>query len=351
MTSPVPRVLGLAVLAVACSPRVQTAEVVSLPRAVAIAPTPESADHCAVAGTGELVEANVEAPEFFVFAEPRSTAHGLTILETTKVGVTWSSFPSTADGAGLRRAAITIGGQKLIRAHAFADLAGRGFQLRVTTFVVPDHAWIDCGVQVEVVGIERGSLVVRRKSPFARPEFFEPRAPCATVAYEPTALDPPSDTTDDDEDAVGPTGDALVLRDAPAGAEVLTLGFDGDGIALSVRERRGDWLRVAWHSGGLGIDGWVRASEVDGSASYRGFGMSGVGGSGGSSRPRRLRVRTEAPVLVGDDHQPFGDAVFERGALLDGWETDGHAIRVELRGREIGADDGMWIAEGAVEPE
>lgn len=95
----------------------------------------------------------------------------------------------------------------------------------------------------------------------------------------------------------------------------------------------------------------MRASEVDGAASYRGFGLSGTGGSGGSSRPRLLRVRSEAPVLVGDDHAPFADAVFERGALLDGWETVGHAIRVELRGREIDADDGMWIAESAVEDE
>lgn len=332
-----------------CVARETAPVAVALPSPSAIAVTPSAASlPCTIMGDGELIEDNhTDVPEFGLFATMRSTTAELVIDDTKAVGVTWSGFPPAHDPGATPMAAVALGGQSRIAVHAFAKLAGRGFQLRTTGEIVTDQMWIDRGVVVEVLGSSHGGIVVRRPSGFESPEYFEATIGCGMVAYDPKAIDPPK-SEDSDADTMAPIGDHIELRRSPGGDAFVNVRPGDYGLGFIVRETNGEWLHVRWHERGLGLDGWVKKSEVE-EGGYGGLGLSGFGSSGGRGRPMRVvTVKHATPLLLGDDRHRFGDAVFEPGAVLEVWSVEGEWLQVTLEDESIRADDGLWISNKAV---
>jgi hypothetical protein len=319
------------------------------PRAVPVSPT-ATYPNCTIMGEGELFENPWEdAPALGLYESARAPEPALVVVKTTKVGIAWSELPIVAEAAGPAPspfAAVALGDQHRIAVHAWAKLTGRRFQLRTTGDVIPDHMWIDRGVPVEVLGMRRGAVVVRRASGFEAPVWFQASVACGMMAYEPKAIDPPND--DDVQAPLSIVGAQLELHTRPAGDVFVTLR-PGDGpLSFSLRDSSGDWVRVRWHERGLGLDGWVRRTELDEGDSGM-IGLGNIGTTSGHGRASRtVVVQKPAKVLLGDDRHPFADAVFERGALLDVWSTEGDYDAVTLNDESITSSETMWIDRRAV---
>lgn len=339
---------AISTLGAGCVARESAPAAVALPppSAVAIAASGASLP-CTIMGDGELVEDDhADVPEFGLFATARSTDAELVVDDTKAVAVAWSGFPPAHEPGASPIAAVALGGQARIAVHAFAKLTGRGFQLRTTGEIAGEQMWIDRGVAVEVLGWSHGNIAVRRSSGFESPAYFEAAVPCGMMAYDPKAIDPPR--SEEADDPMAPIGDHLELRRSPGGATFVDVRPGDYGLGLAARESSGDWLHVRWHERGLGLDGWVKKSEVE-EGGYGGLGLSGYGSSGGKGRPMRVVTVTRATaLLLGDDHHRFGDAVFEPGAVLDVWAAEGDLLSVTLQDESIRANDGLWIASKAV---
>lgn len=344
MGSSIKRGLG-AVFLFGCGAGVAPAGVV-LPPSVRPAPVSVSPPPCSIRGGGELVEVNGRAAPFPLFASARAASPGLVIADSARVAVTWRELPPVAAPA---RAAIELGGQKILRVHAYASLEGRGFQLRTRGYSVRDHVWIDSGHTVELLGTDHGELVVRRPTGFARPPFIEARVTCDLVAWERTAFLEPR-VAEDEGDLVEPRGDSIALYGSPTGSAFIEIAPGDRGMTFWLRERRDRWVHVRFHARGFGIDGWAHDGDVE-AAGRESIGLGNIGTIGrDGAPPKKMRVRRESPVLVGAAREPFADAVFEEGALLDSWSADGGVLRVAFENRAITAPEGMWIAESDVEP-
>ena len=342
------RRVGLAFLFVSslagCAHVAPVEAVVSLPPPVAAVATPSSSSHCTIHGDGELAGEDAGV-DFDLFRGPASATPALRITMTSMVAVTWSEIPAARSPA---RARVEIGGQKLIRAHAYADLVGRGFQLRRRGYQVTDQVWIDGGVMVELLGAENDRLLVRRRSGLDEPIFFEARVPCGDVAYEPEPLEVPPEAEVATSDRVHAPGRVLHLSTGPGIASFLTVtaserqGFD-------VVERRSGSVRILFGGDGVGFDAWVPANEVD--VQRYGYGSSGGSSSCGGSgaRSRQVTVKTESAVLLGPKHELLDDAVFEVGALMEITDETDDLYQVQFPEHEIDAPDGMWLSKRAVE--
>lgn len=318
--------------------------VVSLPPPLPAVGASTTASRCTIHGKGELVgdDAGVD---FDLFRGPSNTTPALRISATSEVAVTWSEIPGAHGNA---RARVDIGGQKLIRARAYADLVGRGFQLRRRGYQVADHVWIDGGVVVELLGMENDRLLVRRRSGLTEPIFFEARVECADVAYEPEPLEVPAEAEVATGDSVRVPGGVLHLSTAPTVASFLTVRPEDD-QAFGVVERRAGSVRILFGGDGVGFDAWVPASEVE----VLSWGHGSTGGSsscgGGRFRSRRVTVATESAVLIGPKHEVLDEAFFEVGALLEIDDETDDLYQVRFPEEEIVAPDGMWISKRAVE--
>ena len=318
--------------------------VVSLPPPLPTVGPSTTTSHCTIHGNGELV-GDDSGVDFDLFRSPASATPALRIAMTSVIAVTWSEIPAARSPT---RARVEIGGQKLIRAHAYADLVGRGFQLRRRGYQVTDHVWIDGGVTVELLGAENDRLLVRRRSGLTEPIFFEARVPCGDVAYEPEPLEVPPEAEVATSDSVHAPGRVLHLSTGPGIASFLTVNTR-DALALDVVERRSGSVRILFGGDGVGFDAWVPANEVE--VLRYGYGSGGGSSSCGGSghRSRQVTVKTESAVLIGAKHELLDDAVFEVGALMEiTYETD-DLYQVQFPQHEIDAPDGMWISKRAVE--
>ncbi len=345
--------LGLGLLPTpGCVARESAPVVVALPPPAVEVVTPSaSSTSCTISGDGELVENEYsEHTDFGVFATARAAASGdpeLHIKQTKAVAVTWSAFPQAHDASAPPVAAIALGGEKRISLHAYAKLTGRRFQLRTTGEVIADRMWIDRGVPVEVVGTNHGEIVVRRATDFDSPAFFEATVACGMMAYDPKPIDPPND--DYADDGVSPVGDRVELRSYPGGDTFVTVHPGEMSISFTVKETKADWLHVRWHERGLGLDGWVKKAEMD-EGGGSGIGLGGIGTSGGRGRPSRVViVKRPTAVLLGRDHHPFVDAMYEVGAVLEVWSTQDDLLSVTFEDRAIETPHGFWIASAAIE--
>lgn len=300
---------------------------------------------CSIHGDGELVEVNGHAAPFPLFASSRATNPGLVIEDSPNVAATWSELPPMNVPA---RAAIALGGQKLLRVHAYASLAGRGFQLRTRGYALRDHLWIDWGYTVELLGTDDGMLVVRRPTGFKSPQFVEARVECDLVAWERNAFLEPWGA-EEDGDLVEPSGDSIALYTSPSSEPFMEIVPGERGLGLRLRERRDRWVHVRVRLRGLGIDGWAHERDVKarGRESIDLGNIRTIGRDGAA--PKKMRVRHESPVLVGKTREPFADATFEEGALLDSWSAEAGFLLVTFENRAIHGVDGMWIAETAAE--
>ncbi len=319
------------------------------PSGVALPPVPAPtasstpAAPCVIRGGGELVEG--EAKPLLLYASVRESVPGLELVRPAHVSATWSELPSVGSGD---RASIELGGQKLLRVHAHASLAERGFQLRARADAVRDHLWLDGGHVVELLGLDHGAVVVRRPTTFAKPAFVEARVGCDVVAWEPSAL--VAAPAEDDGDRVQPSRGALQLYGAPGGSPFLELVVGERAVSFLQRERREGWVRIGFHERGIGLDAWVRDADVR-EAPERTIDLGNIHTIARDGiAPKKMRVRRESPVLVGKTRAQFADAVFEEGALLDAWVNDGGLLEVTFESRAIRAPDGMWIAADDAEP-
>ncbi len=347
--SPSGLMLALALTASACAVHDAPSVVVALapPSAIPVAPA-ESFPSCTIMGDGELVENEwEERPELGLYGSARDKEPVFTVEKTDEVGIAWSELPLAHDPSSTGFAAVALGNQSRIAVHAWSKLAGRRFQLRTAGDVVPEHMWIDRGVPVEVLGTHRGQIVVRRATGFDAPAWFEASVACGMMAYDPKAIDPPRE--EDVDDGLVPLGAQLELRTRPAGEVFVTVRPGEGSIAFAARETSGEWVHLRWHERGLGLDGWARRSELDEGAGGM-LGLGGIGMSGGSGGPlRTVTVARPARVLLGEDHHPFSDATFERGARLDVWGTSGDLLEVTLEDKSISSREEMWIDRRAVE--
>lgn len=339
------RALG-AVLLFGCGAGAAPAGVVLPSTGAAAASVSARAPACSIHGGGELFEGANEPKPLPLFATAREAKPGLVIEDSRDVAATWSELPPIGAPA---RAAIELGGQKLLRVHAYASLAGRGFQLRTRGYAVREHLWIDWGYPVELLGTDHGELVVRRLTGFTRPPFVEARVACDVVAWERTAFLEPY-AAEDDGDLLQPSVGSLAIYTAPSGSPFIEIVPSDRGFAFWERERRDRWVHVRSHFGGFGIDGWVHEGDVKeaGPGSISLGNIRTIGRDGPA--PRMVRVRRDSQVLVGASHEPFADAVFEEGALLDSWSVEEGLLRVTFENRVISAPGGMWIAERDIEP-
>lgn len=333
------------------APPAVSPNVVALAPVVSAGPPAAAAPvQCTIAGSGELRAEWDEGTELGLFESPRATKAEVIVAKTTDVHVVWSELPSTH--AERRLAAVRLGGDAHLTVTAYAKLDDRRFQLRSRGAVAGEHAWIDQGVAVEVLGVALDGVVVRRKSPFSSPTFFEATVPCGIVAYEPTSLDAPGDDEwMDDDEYVAPRGDKLELHRSIDGGIAYVVEPGEAELSLVTTETSGDWLRVRWHEDGLGLDGWVKKTEtVEGYA--HGTGRMGGGSAYGHGRPRRTSTVTHpTPLLLGADHHQFADADFEKDAVLDVWREEDGLLQVTFHDDAIVTSDGeMWISAKAVSP-
>lgn len=333
----------------ACVARESAPAAVALPPPTVTTVATRASTPCTIVGDGELVENDWDQPpEFGLYADatPKDDPE-LWIRETKRVGVTWSNLPPAHAPNASPLASVTLGGEGRISVHAFAKLAGRHFQLRTTGEVLGERMWIDRGYPVEILGMRDSLVVVRRATGFASPASFEASIACGMMAYDPVAIDPPPD--EEPSDVVSPVGQRIELHRFPGAETFLALDPGDQGIAFGVKETKDDWLHVRWHENGLGIDGWVKKSDVEeGARGIGGFGA--IGSSGGSARPLRVvRVKHSTPLFVGDDRHRFADATFDPGAILEVWSVEGDWLAVSFEDRVIEANDGFWISNKAVE--
>lgn len=337
--------LGFVLGALACGRAAVPEATIRLPPPERAAVGASQTNACILHGRGELPDGS--DVDFDLFRTPSIVGPALRITAPAAVAVTWSELPPARSPS---RARVEIGGQKLIRARAYADLVGRGFQLRRRGYQVADHVWIDGGVAVELLGTEADRLVVRRRTGFGEPIFFEARMACADLAYEPEPVDVPVEAEVATSETVRAPQGVLHLAAAPGTPSFLTITLGEGHSSFGVVERRGGSVRLSFAGDGVGFDGWVPANEVE--VLHHGHGsMSGSGRCGGAFGSSRLvHVTTESAVLLGPRHEVLDDAVFEVDAELMVLGEADDAFEVAFPDGEITAPDGMWIAKSAVRP-
>lgn len=312
-------------------------------------PEPQPA-RCTIRGTGELIDRDVEHPEFAVFTSRSAGAPGLLIHHPWAVHVTWSELPRV-HGSG--RARIALGGQKLLRLEAWAALDGRTFQIRTRADVHADHLWVRGGSPVEILGVEAGRVRLRAATPFAQPASLETLTACDNLAYQPAALGRRDDDQPQDGLYAVPTGAQLDLHAAPGGPRLITLALRDEryGLSLGWLEARDGFVRVGGSEEDIAFDAWVPAAQVE-----QPHGIAGMGGWGSTKcggidiRQPTVTLPADAEVRVGKTPDSPAIGVVEAGAVVVLGEERGDHVAFQLEEREIGAPEGqqMWVRKAAV---
>jgi hypothetical protein len=276
---------------------------------------------CVITGPGELEGPLEHGGPFSLYSAPTSDEALVTVQRPSNVPLAWTDLPTPVEvgGPGGRARVRTGGGvPPLARVTGWASLEKRVFQLRREADIVPDHVWLDAGLDVEVRGFHAGRVYVTRRTYLVEPTEVVAMAHCADVAYEPKRLEVEA-TPVLTSATLESLGHRLHLRARPDGPVVYELAAEGQ-LTVGVVATKDAWRRVEGHLDRVRFDGWVLASEL---APMTSEGHGRLGGSHRSKPPtmrggRLMQVVRETPLLMGPDAataQPVG--ILEVGAKLD----------------------------------
>ena len=309
---------------------------------------------CRIEGTGERAGEGDEVP-FEVFESNDAAAPAFVIAHPEHAHVAWR-FPARADD-GRTRARIEIGGQAHVRYAGFANLYGRTFTTKARMDSVTGHLWARAGSPIEMMSdAESGTIFARVATPFAAPKTIVVSGNCADVVYAPDLTSTPPKQR---ADAINRAPTVRLFASPTAATSFATITAGDRGIGFEVLERREDFAHVAAQEAHIGIDAWVRASDIS-EISGRGFFESRASQppTQRMSGPSRARVKRDTPLFMGDAFllDAIAGAFVEKDAMIvydasaEGDAKAPNLVAFSFEDFFIVAPEGkrLWIARDAL---